>query len=188
MDSNQRKLAIVTSLGKRYSGVVDVPNPQFRTTDLLNSANVFWKNPNEKCFDNAIMMHDVKLVLDDKAIYQQFEKIQIKLSEIFYFYDDSADIGNEMEKKRAATMVKQTQEKAQTINIITKHVAKSFYHITGSFYGLFKKKSKDKFVPITQASIVEIFKKQDKWAKRAVHLPHNFIGVSNQHIESITIE
>ena len=67
MNVEQRKLVIVTSLGKRYSGKVDLPNASFRTTDLLNSVNVFWKNPNEKCFDNAILMRDVKLFVDDAA-------------------------------------------------------------------------------------------------------------------------
>lgn len=187
MESNQRKLAIVTSLGKKYSGMVDIPNAAFRTTDLLNSSNIYWKNPNEKCYDNAILLYDALLLLDDTAVYRKFDKIQIKLSEIFYFYDDISDIGDEMEKKRASTMVKHVQENAQIVNIITKDVASSFYDITGTFFGLFKKKSKDKFVPLTQASIVEIYKRQEKWVKKTIALPHNFICVSNQHIESVTI-
>ena len=77
MDATQRKLAVVTSLGKRYSGLVDVPNSNFRTTDLLNSSFTYWKNPNEKCYDNAILMHDAKLFLDDTSVYRQFDKIQI---------------------------------------------------------------------------------------------------------------
>jgi exoribonuclease II len=82
MDANQRKLAIVTSLGKKYSGMVDVPGETFRTTDLLNSANIFWKSPNLKCYDNAIFMSDVRLFLDDKAMYKKFDFIQVKLSDI----------------------------------------------------------------------------------------------------------
>jgi hypothetical protein len=187
MDANQRKIVIVTSLGKKYSGLVDIPNPNFRTTDLLNSSNIYWKNPNEKCYDNAIMMYDVKLFIDDTSMYRQFEKIQIKLSEIFYFYDDISVLGDDMEKKRASTMVKHVQENAQTVNIITKEVANSFYDITGTFFGLFKKKSKDKFVPLTQVTVAEICKKQDKWVKKINPLPQNFICVSNQHIESVTI-
>ena len=104
MDTKQRKLAIVTSLGKKYSGMVDVPGETFRTTDLLNSANIFWKSPNLKCYDNAIFMSDVRLFLDDKAMYKKFDFIQIKLSDIIYFYDDIEVIGDEMEKKRASIM------------------------------------------------------------------------------------
>ena len=109
MDATQRKLAIVTSLGKRYSGMIDIPSSNFRTSDLLNSANVFWKNPNEKCYDNAILMYDARLFLDDTAVYRHFDKIQIKLSEIFYFYDEVSILGDEMEKKRASTIIKQSQ-------------------------------------------------------------------------------
>jgi hypothetical protein len=65
MDITQRKVAIVTSLGKKYSGLIDIPNAALRTTDLLNSSNLFWKNPNEKCYDNAILMYDAKLFIDE---------------------------------------------------------------------------------------------------------------------------
>jgi hypothetical protein len=188
MDAKQRKLAIVTSLGKKYSGMVDVPSETFRTTDLLNSSNIFWKNPNLKCYDNAIFMSDVRLFLDDTAMYKKFDFTQVKLSNIIYFYDDFEEIGDEMEQKRASTMVRQTNEDVQTVNIITKQVANSFYDITGRFFGLFKKKSKDNFIPLTQANIVEIYRKQDKWVQKKVKLPHNFICVGNNHIESVTIK
>ena len=188
MAAKQRKLAIVTSLGKKYSGMVDVPSETFRSTDLLNSSNIFWKNPNLKCYDNAIFMSDVRLFLDDTAMYKKFDFIQIKLSDIIYFYDDIEGIGDEMEKKRASIIVRQTNEDAQTVNIITKQFSNSFYDITGRFFGLFKKKSKDNFIPLTQANIAEIYRKQDKWAQKKVKLPHNFICVSNNHIESVTFK
>ena len=85
-------------------------------------------------------------------------------------------------------MAKQTKEEVQTVNIITKQVANSFYDITGRFFGLFKKKSKDNFIPLTQANIVEIYRKQDKWLRKEVKFPHNFICVSNNHIESVTFK
>ena len=59
MEADQRKVAIVTFLGKKYSGYVDVPNANFRTTDLLNSANIYWKNPNER--DNLRIWTGVSL-------------------------------------------------------------------------------------------------------------------------------
>ena len=188
MGAKQRKLWMVTSFGKKYSGMVDVPSETFRTTDLLNSSNIYWKNPNLKCYDNAIFMSDVHLFLDDKAMYKKFDVIQIKISDIIYCYDDIEEIGDEVEKKRASTMVRQTNEDAQTVNIITTQVANSFYDITGRFFGLFKKKSKDNFISLTQAQIVEIYKRQDKWMQKKVNLPHNFICVSNNHIESVTFK
>ena len=57
--AEQRKVVVVTSLGKIYRGMVDVPNESYRTTDLFNSPSIFWKNPAEKCFDNAIGWNDI---------------------------------------------------------------------------------------------------------------------------------
>ena len=186
MEAKQRKLVIVTSLGKKYSGLVDVPSETFRTTDLLNSSNIFWKNPNQKCYDNAIFMSNVRLSLGDTGVYKRFDSIQVKLSEIIYFYDEIESVGDEMEQKRATTMVKQSNEEAQTVNIITRQAGNFFYDITGIFFGLFKKKSRDNFIPLTKANILGIYREQDKWMQKKIKLPHNFICVSNTHLESLT--
>ena len=183
----QRKITIGTSLGKKYSGLIDVPSATFRTIDLFNSTNLFWKNPNEKCFENAILMYDARLMFGDTDLYRKFHKIQIKLSEIFYFYDGFQSMGDDMEKKRTVKLIELTQEKVQTINIITKVVAKSFYDIEGKFFGLFKKKSTDNFLPLTDVKIVEISKKQGKWYKKEIIVPHKFIGMANSFIESAII-
>jgi hypothetical protein len=183
----QRKVAVVTSLGRKYVGLVDIPNAALRTTDLFNSSNIFWRNPNEKCFENAILMYDTSMTLDGSAVYRKFDKIQLKLSEIFYFYDDFETIGDEKEKKRASTMMDMAQEKLQRVNIITRVVATSFYDIQGNFFGLFKKKSRDMFIPLTGVQMAKVYKKEDKWFKKEVPLPHNFICISTSHIESATI-
>lgn len=188
MEVKQRKVAVITTLGKKYSGMVDVPNENFRTTDLFNSSNIFWKNPNLKCYDNAIFMSDVLLFLDDTTIYRKFDSIQIKLSEIIYLFDESEEIGDALEKKRATTMVQQHNEAGQMVHIITRQVANSFYDIRGVFFGLFKKKSKDNFIALTQAKIIEICREQDKWVTKKITLPHNFICVSNSQIESVTLK
>ncbi|MBI5556154.1 MAG: hypothetical protein HY885_00790 [Deltaproteobacteria bacterium] len=185
--ADQRKVVVVTSLGKKYSGLIDIPNAALRTTDLFNSSNIYWKNPNEKCFENAILMYDASLTFDDSAVYRKFDKIQVKLSEILFFYDDFESIGDEKEKIRATTMAGKTQEKLQRVNIITRVVACSFYDITGNFYGLFKKKCTDNFIPLTDATMTEIYKKQDKWFKKEITLPHKFICIGTSHIESGTI-
>lgn len=183
----QRKVTMGTALGKKYSGLIDVPSATFRTIDLLNSANLFWKDPNEKCFENAILMYDAHLTFGGTALYRKFDKIQIKLSKVFYFYDEFESMGDEIEKKRTSKLVELTQEKIQTVNIITKVVTNSFYDIEGKFFGLFKKKSNDKFLPLTDVKIVEISKKQDKWFKNEIILPYKFIGLANSHIESAII-
>lgn len=183
----RRKVAVVTSLGRKYSGLIAIPNVALRTTDLFNSANIFWKNPSEKCFEEAIQMYDVSMSFDDSAVYRKFDKIQLKLSEAFYFYDEFQTIGDAKEKKRADTMITKTQEKLQRVNIITKSLANSFYDIQGNFFGLFKKKSNDRFIPLTDVQMTMIHKKDNKWFKKEVSLPYNFICISTRHIESATI-
>ncbi|MBN1848339.1 MAG: hypothetical protein JW932_07115 [Deltaproteobacteria bacterium] len=183
----QRQVAIITSLGKKYSGMVDIPNPTLRTTDLFNSANIYWKNPNEKCFDNAVLMYDAKLMFDEASVFRKYDKIQIRLDEIFYFYDDLQSISDEKEKKRASTMMQISQEKLQRVNIISVLVGNSFYDISGDFYGLFKKKSNDRFLPLTNVSMIEISKREGKWFKKSITLPFKFICISNRHIESALI-
>jgi len=188
MDNLERKLTVVTSLGKRYSGLIDIPNPKFRTTDLFNSVYAYWKNPNEKCFDNSIMMHDVRLLLDDTSVYRHYDKIQIRIAEVFFFFDDVPTVSDFTEKKRASSVAKMTHEESQEISIITRQVANSFYEITGKYFGIFRQRAKDKFVSLTQANIIEIYKKQDKWKQKAFATPHQFICVSNDHVESVTIK
>jgi hypothetical protein len=188
MNANQRKIVLVTTFGKRYRGIIDIPNESFRTSDLMNASNLYWKNPNEKCFNDAILMYDADLFLDDIGIYKSFKKIQIKLHEIIFFCDDLESIGNVVEKSRAHAMREKAQEECQTVTIITPLIANSFYEIIGKFYGLFKKKSNDRFIPLSDATIFEIQKEQGKLLKKEIKLPHSFLGVSTKHIESLSIE
>ena len=185
--AEKRKVTFITSMGKMFNGYIYIPNASLRTTDLLNSPNVFWKDPSEKCFENAIQIHDVQLMVDDLNVCASFDKIQIKLSEVIYFYDDLEEISDEKEKLRATAMVQKTHENAQHVSIITTEVSNSFYNIKGTFYGLFKKKSNDKFIPITDAIVTEIYKKEGKWFQRKIQLPHNFLCISTSHIEATTI-
>ena len=183
----QRRVVVVTSLGKMYRGMVDIPNSTFRTTDLFNSPAIYWKDPNEKCFDNAVLFRDVQLLVGGSAICVKFDKIQLKLSEVIYFYDDQQAITDDKEKMRATTMIQKTREHSQSVDIITTEVSNSFYHLTATFFGLFKKKSNDKFIPLTDVKLIEIYKKGDKWFQKTVELPHKFIGVSTRHIEAMRI-
>ena len=186
--AEERKIVMVTSMGKKFRGFVDIPNASLRTTDLLNSANIFWKDPSEKCFENAVLMHNVQLVLDETSVCSKFDTLQVKLSEIIYFHDDLETIGDEKEKMRASTMVQKTKENIQRVTIVTTEVSNSFYNISGTFFGLFKKKSNDKFIPLTDVAITEIYKKEGKWFQRQIELPHKFICISTSHIEAMTME
>ena len=188
MDNLQRKLTVVTTLGKRYSGLVDIPSPTFRTTDLFNSVYTFWKNPNEKCFDDSIMLHDAQLLLDDTSAYRHFHKIQIRIPEVFVFFDDSPTVSDQSEKKRATSAARLTHDDSHRVTIITRQVANSFYEVTGTYFGLLRQRAKEKFISLTQAKIVEIIKKPDKWKQKPINLPHGFISVSGDHVEAITVE
>lgn len=185
--TEQRRVVAVTSLGKVYKGMVDIPNATFRTTDLFNSPSIYWKDPNDKCFDNAVLLRDVQLLIGGSAICVKFDKVQLKLSEVIYFYDDQQAITDDKEKMRASSMVQKTQEYSQSVDIITTEVISSFYHLTGTFFGLFKKKSKDKFIPLTDVKLIEIYKSDGKWFQKNVELPHKFIGVSTRHVEAMRI-
>lgn len=185
--TEQRRVVVVTSPGKMYRGLVDIPNESFRTTDLFNSQSIFWKDSNEKCFDNAILFRDVQLLVGGSSICVKFDKIQLKLSEVIYFYDDQLSITDDKEKMRASAMVQKSQEHSQTVDIVTKEISNSFYHLTATFFGLFKKKSNDKFIPLTDVKIIEIYKKEGKWYQKKVELPHHFIGVSTRYIEAMRL-
>lgn len=187
MEPTQRKLAIITSLGRKYTGLIDIPSSTFRTTDLLNSSHIYWKNPHMKCYDDAILMSDVRLFIDNKTVYQKFDTIQIKIAAIICFYDDIEQVGDDNEKKRASTLQKKTDETAQTIHIITNQVANSFYDITGVFFGLFRKKSKDNFIPLTQTRIIEVRRKEGKWFQKKITLPYDYICINSNCIESVTL-
>ncbi|MBM9512377.1 hypothetical protein [Desulfogranum marinum] len=188
METFRRPIVVTTTFGKTYYGDIDVPTESIRTTDLLNSNSIFWNDPNEKCFDNAILIHDAKLALEEKAIYKKFNKIQLKSSEIIFFFDNYETIGDKQEKARAVVMRNKAQEKMKPVTIITPLIANSFYDIKGKFYGLFKKKSQDKFIPLFDASVTEIKKVDNKWSQKRVHLAHTFLGISTQYIEALSFE
>jgi hypothetical protein len=174
-------------MGRTYSGMIDIPNENLRTTDLLNSANLFWRDPNEKCLNDAILLYDVKLLLDESAIYKKFDKVQIRIPEIIFFFDEFETLGNSIEKDRAHSIKEKTGEKSQVVNIITPIIANSFYDISGTFYGHFKKKTNDKFIPLINATVAEIHKTSGKWQKKGVTLPCKFLGISSGQIESLSI-
>ncbi len=179
----RRKITVFTP-GKIYTGEIDVPNPLLRTTDLLNSANLYWKDPAIKSFTDSLLMHDVILSIDGIEKYQTYENIQIRQPNIIFFYDDLAELGNSEEKDRVERLQKKTNEEQQTIHLITKVRVNSFFDLQGTFHGLFKNKSNQKYIPISEVILYEVIRQHDKWIKKRVHLAHNFIGVNSSYIES----
>ena len=63
----------------------------------------------------------------------------------------------------------------------------SFYDINGQFQGHFARKAKARFVALTNAKGVEIYKREGKWTKRKIVIPERFIGISTRHIEAAVV-
>lgn len=188
METIRRKITVFTP-GKKYSGAVDVPNACFRTTDLLNSNNLYWNDNTEKKFPDVMLMHNAILSIDGVKDFQEFNKAQIRLSNIILFYDDSTGLGCENEKKRMVSLKKRNQQEEKTsIHLITKTRFNSFFDIKGSFSGVFRNKSGQQFVPLTDVTVHEFVNQQDKWKKRPIPLTNNFIGVNINYIETCAFD
>jgi len=187
MEASYRKITVFTP-GKQYSGEVALPNATLRTTDLLNSATLYWKDPTEKTFNDALMMFNVTISIDGIKEFQKFDRIQIRQPNIIFYHDDFTEMGSVEEKKRADVLKKKSHEEEKSIHLITKVRVNSFYDIKGTFFGLFKSKSIQKYIPISNVVIYEIIRHQGKWAKRKLELSNNFVGVNTSYIEASTFE
>ncbi len=187
MEAQRRQITVFTP-GKQYSGEVDIPNADFRTTDLLNSTNLYWKDPTEKNFNDVLLMFNVTLSIEGIKEFQKFDRIQIRQPNIVLFYDSFKIMGSAEEKKRADTLKEKTQEEKKTIHLITKVRVNSFFEIKGSFYGLFKSKSIQKYIPLSDAVMHEIVKQPDKWMKKKIPLENDFIGVNTSYVEACVFE
>lgn len=185
--NQDRRLLTVFTPGKIYTGEVDLPNATLRTTDLLNSSNVYWKNPANKSFGDALLMYNVLLSIDGIDKYQSFDSIQIRQPNIIFFHDGYAELSSSGEKERAGKLTEKAHEGKKTIHLITKARVNSFFEIEGTFHGLFKSKSNQKYIPINDVILHEVIRRHDKWIKRRVSLANNFIGVNSSYIESCSL-
>lgn len=182
-----RRTITIFTPGKIYSGEIDVPNALLRTTDLLNSANLYWKDPAYKSFTDGLLMYNVVLSIDGIENYQTFKSIQIRQPNIIFFYDDFTGLGSSEEKARADKLKEITREETKTIHLITKARVNSFFDMQGTFHGLFKNKSNQKYIPLSDVIMHEIIRQQDKWVKRRVKLANNFICVNSSYIEASSL-
>ncbi len=183
MDTDQRKVTLHTA-DKVYSGFIDIGNSSLRTIDIFNSANLYWKNPAEKSFDDALLLRQASILLQGNVKFGEFDMLQLRLSDIILFYDSLQTAGDNREKMRASTLKAKTGEEMELVQIITNTQGNGFYYLTGAFHGLFKSKSKQRYIPITEASVTEVLRVGNSWQKKKVMSDGAFIGVSTQHIES----
>jgi len=185
MEIIQKKITVYTP-DKTYSGYMDIGNPSLRTIDIFNSSNIFWKNPAERSFDDALLLYNATILLEGNTKMGEYAKLQIKLQDIIFFYDSLENVGDSIEKKRAAHLKVKTKESTALAHIITLTQGHGFFYITGMFYGLFKSKSKSRYIPLTQASVVHVTRGSEKWQKKVIKIEGGFVGISTRHIEACT--
>jgi hypothetical protein len=105
---------------------------------------------------------------------------------VVFFYDGLESAGTDNEKLRAAKLKSKTREQTSRVQITTHTRGQGFYLIQGLFYGLFKSKSKNRFIPLTEVSVHSVNRHGEKWQKSEIKLDSRFIGVSVDHIETCT--
>lgn len=185
-DSIQRPIVLFTP-NKRYTGKIDLKNDEIRTIDQLNSSTIYWKNPTEKSFDDAVLLYDVDVSVHGADKLTSFKKLQVRLSDIIFFTDRLETSGDSAEKMRAQTLSARAKDEQATAKIITEMRGDSFFFITGIFHGLFKNKTKQRYFPLTEVKVHEILRTGNKWERVEVDLGNTFIGLSSNHIESCSL-
>ena len=185
-DSIQRSVVLFTP-NKRYEGKIDLKNDEIRTIDQLNSATVYWKNPAEKSFDDAVLLNDVDVSLHGAGKLTSFKKLQVRLSDIIFFTDRLETSVDYAEKMRAQTLSAKAKDEQASAKIITEMRGDSFFFISGTFHGLFKNKTKQRYFALTDVKVFELLRTGNKWERVEVDLGNKFIGLSSNHIESCTL-
>lgn len=182
----QRPIILYTP-NKKYTGNIDLKNDEMRTIDQLNSSTIYWKNPAEKSFNDAILLYDVNVSVHGADKFTSFNKLQLRLSDIIFFTDQLQATGDSSEKLRAQTLSAKAKDERAQAKIITEMRGDSFFFIFGTFHGLFKNKTKQRFFPLTDVKAYEILRTGGKWERIEIDLSNRFIGLSSNHIESCSL-
>jgi len=186
-ESVKREVNIFTA-NKQYTGKIDLKNDNIRTIDQLNSSNIYWKNPNEKSFDDAIQLSDVTVSIHGTPKLASFPKLQLRLADIIFFSDKLETTGDIGEKMRASTLKQKSKDDVAQVRLFTEMRGDSFFLVVATFHGLFKNKTKQRFLPLTEAKIYEVLRTGSKWERTEVNVGNDFIGLSSNHIESCAFD
>ena len=168
--------------------MLEVQNPSMRTLDLMNGSIIYWKNPADKTFNDALLLHNVTVEVLGGQVINRFDSLQLRVSDIIFFSDELIKSGDATEKKRAKMLSQKTQEKPSGLEIITRMRGDSFYVVKGFFYGLFKNKSQQRFIPLMASAIFEVTRTGGKWENTKLDIGNTFIGMSTVHIEACSIK
>ena len=187
MGDTQRAVTIFTP-SKTYEGFIDIPNDSLRTIDVFNSNSIYWKDPAEKSFEDALLINDATVMLEGNTRLAKLSRVQVRLVDVMFFFDSLEDSGDRLEKIRAATLKTRTGEETSSVSIITHTRGDAFYYISGIFYGLFKSKSKQRYIPLTQPTITAVLRVAGGWQKKKIALPGSFVGVATSYIEACSFK
>lgn len=185
-ESIQREVILFTP-NKKYTGKIDLKNDGIRTIDQLNSSTIYWKNPAEKSFDDAVLLYDVDVSVHGVDKLTSFKKLQVRLSDIMFFTDRLETSGDSAEKMRAQTLSAKAKDERAKAKIITEMRGDSFFFVFGTFHGLFKNKTKQRYFALTEVKIYEVIRTGEKWDRFEIDLGNHFIGLSSNHIEACTL-
>ncbi len=183
IENNSQRFVTLYTPQKTYTGFVDISSEKMRTIDLLNSLNVYWKDPTEKSFNDSIMLKKVNITIEGGTPIGRFQQLQMRLSDIIFFTDNEGRSGHFTEKIRASTLRLKNGEKTASVRILTRMSGDAFYIITGKLEGLFKSKSKHRYLPLTQATVNAVTRTGDNWTQEKL-VSDTFIGLSIDHIEA----
>lgn len=178
-----RKINLYTP-NKIYSGYIDMKSENMRTIDLLNSSNLYWRDSSEKSFSDSILLSQASITIEGNKVIGTFPKLQLRLSDIIFFTDSLSETGDATEKARATTLSQKTQENVSMVRILTRMRGDAFFLITGIFYGLFKSKSQQRYLPVTQPQVNEIIRTGNQWSNKKIAIQNNFIGLAIAQIEA----
>jgi hypothetical protein len=84
MEIAQKKITIYCP-DKIYTGYMDIGNVSLRTIDIFNSSNMYWKDPAERSFDDALLLYNATVLLEGNTKLGEYAKLQIKLQDIIFF-------------------------------------------------------------------------------------------------------
>ena len=187
LEQPKRQVAFYTP-NKLYRGKIDIQNGDMRTLDLLNSSAIYWKNPKNKSFTDSIMLYDAIVELQGNIKLSEFDMLQLRMADIIFFSDSLGTTGSATEKIRAEVLSKKSSEKESRVKIITRMRGDAFYMIVGTFFGLFRNKSQQRFLPIMKPKVREIVRTGADWQKKEIEVSNSFIGLSTVHIEACSMD
>lgn len=90
------------------------------------------------------------------------------------------------EKARATKMAKKYGARTSTALIFTRLNGDVFYVISGKLQGIFRAKSKHRYLPIAEAEVKAIIRSDDGWKKKKL-ISNAFIGLATDHIEACSL-